>query len=93
MKKKTNELDLELLKTLNEHPYLKDRIERILRVGQYEGSGCTTAAEAEMVLMEEIRGLGREALKQWAINGEIKAVEEARKNEETGNFEFRKKKA
>ena len=93
MEKQTNELDLELLKTLNEHPYLKDRIERILRVGRYEGSGCTTAAEAEMVIMDEIRGLGREALKQWAINGEIKAVEDARKNEATANFEFRKKKA
>ena len=93
MKQNTNEADLELLKNLNQLPYLKDRIESILRVGQYEGSGCTTAAEAEMMLLEETRGLGREALKQWAINGQIKAVEEACKNEATGNFEFRKKKA
>lgn len=93
MKQNTNEVDLELLKNLNQLPHLKQQVERIVGIGLYRGSGCTTAAEAEMTLLEETRGLGREALKQWAINGEIKAVEEARKSEETGKFEFRKKKA
>ena len=58
--------DTELLRQLNAHPEVRNRIESILSVVGNESGGLSRADAAEMRLIEEVRRLGQETLTAWA---------------------------
>ena len=61
---------------LNKYPYLKSRFEKILDIVQDRSCSVDKADEAEELLIEEMRQLGREALHDWAVGKEVEKVEE-----------------
>ncbi len=58
--------DTELLRQLNAHPQVRNRIESILSVVSDESGELARADDAEIRLIEEIRRLGQETLTAWA---------------------------
>jgi hypothetical protein len=71
--------DLKLIEKLNSNPALKKRVEEILNIAHNSSGKLITADEAEMKTIEEVQKLGREVLKEWAVNQHeqvIKATKE-----------------
>ena len=64
----TTEDDLKLLEKLNSNPILKKRVEEILNIAHNSSGELITADQAEEKTIEEIRKLGREVLREWAVN-------------------------
>ena len=66
---------------LKKYPYLKSRIEAVLDIVESK-RGIDRADEAEELLIEEMRHLGKEALQDWAVGkAKEKAVELNEKEE------------
>lgn len=61
---------------LSKYPYLRSRIETILDIVQDKSCSVDKADEAEELLIEEMRQLGREALHDWAVGKEVNKVDE-----------------
>ena len=68
----------ELVQQLAAQPHLRERLEAILGIINQEGGQYEKADAAEFALIEEIRKLGQQTLTEWANQGQIKAVKEAR---------------
>ena len=66
---------------LKKYPYLKSRIEAVLDIVESKG-GIDRADEAEELLIEEMRHLGKEALKDWAVGKEKEKALELNEKEE-----------
>ena len=60
----------------NKYPYLKSRVESILDIVEDKASSIDRADEAEQLLIDEIRQLGKEALHDWAVGKEVEKVTE-----------------
>ena len=70
--------DRELLKRLNNHPDLKNRLESILSIAEDSGDGIIKADDAEMRIVEEVRQMGNEVLTSWAESQIDKAAADLR---------------
>lgn len=70
----THEDDLKLLEKLNSNPTLKKRVEEILNIAHNSSGKLITADEAEEKTIEEVRKLGREVLKEWAVTQHAQAI-------------------
>jgi hypothetical protein len=57
------------------HPGLEKRIEAILDIVENKSGELITANQAEGAAIEEVRKLGQELLKEWALSQHDKAVE------------------
>lgn len=64
----TTENDLKLLEKLNSNPGLKKRVEEILNIAHNSSGELITADQAEEKTIEEVQKLGREVLREWAMN-------------------------
>jgi hypothetical protein len=62
---------------LEKYPHLKDRFEAILNIAENSSGKFDKADDAEMMAIEEVRKIGSELLKTWAINQEAKQKEQA----------------
>ena len=58
--------DEELLRRLNAHPHLRNRMESLLLVVEDAAGDLKEADAAEMRVIEEIRRMGQETLTAWA---------------------------
>ena len=58
--------DEEILRGLNEHPQIRQRIASLLSAVQDGGGDLRRADDAEQRLTEELRRLGQEAMQGWA---------------------------
>lgn len=58
--------DEEILRGLNEHPQIRQRIASLLSAVQDAGGDLRRADDAEQRLTEELRRLGQEAMQGWA---------------------------
>ncbi len=54
---------------LREHPELRARFEQMLDLVENAEGDCVLADEAELRVLEQVRGLGRELLQGWAEAG------------------------
>lgn len=54
---------------LREHPQLRQRFEKMLDIVANTEGDCVLADEAELRVLEQVRGLGRELLQGWAQEG------------------------
>jgi len=68
--------DERLLARLKQHPQLRDRIERLVDLVEDAGDDLRKADEAERRVIEEVRRLGQEVLKDWA-HGQVSKQAEA----------------
>ena len=60
--------DQKFLERLLIHPVLKKRFEEILNVAENTSGDIITADEAEGRAIEEVKKLGKEIMKEWAIS-------------------------
>jgi hypothetical protein len=67
-----------ILKGLNAHPQIKNRIAAMLAVVEDAGGDLKEADAAEMRLIEEVRRMGQEALQAWADRQVQKTEQELR---------------
>jgi len=51
---------------LREHPELRERFEKMLDIVENADGDCVLADDAELRVLEQVRGLGRELLQGWA---------------------------
>jgi len=68
--------DERLLSRLNKHPQLRGRVERLVEIVEDAGDDLRKADEAERRVIEEVRGLGRELLGDWADGQVAKRADE-----------------
>ena len=68
--------DQELMRRLNQHPKLRDRLESLLNVVENVAGDCTKADAAEQYVIEELRKMGNDALHCWGENAAIKSAEQ-----------------
>ena len=68
--------DEELLKRLNAHPLMRNRIASLLSAVEDETGELQEADAAEMRVIEDIRQLGQETLTAWA-NRQVAKTSEA----------------
>jgi hypothetical protein len=61
----TNE---EFLKKLDNHPALRTRIEGLFTIIDNPDGRSTRADDAELLVQQELRSLGREMLQEWAAD-------------------------
>jgi len=54
---------------LREHPELRERFEKMLDIVENADGDCVLADDAELRVLEQVRGLGRELLQGWAEEG------------------------
>ena len=59
------------------YPDLLERFEAILDIAENTSGNLITADDAEGKAIEEVHQLGRELLREWAINREVAAVKAA----------------
>jgi hypothetical protein len=85
-----NELSPDLIASLQRHPELHERIERILRIVEDADGDATKADEAEERVAEELRKMGQEALQSWA---ERKLQKVEAEYEQSSLYKRREKKA
>lgn len=57
----------EFRRQLSKNPGLQERFEEILRIANNEEGCLGTAEEAEERAIEEVRRLGKEVLRSWAV--------------------------
>lgn len=67
--------DEEILRGLREHPQIRSRIAALLAVVNDAAGDLKRADDAEDRLIEEIRGLGQEAMQTWA-QGQVQQTEQ-----------------
>lgn len=68
MSEETSRKDRELMKLLNTHPSLKERVEQLLQVVEDTEGSLEKADAAEQRVIEEVRKIGHTALTEWAVN-------------------------
>lgn len=71
--------DLEILARIKAHPGLRERIKAILDIAENTSGELITADQAEGKAIEEVKKLGQELLKEWAVQQHEKAIETAKK--------------
>ncbi len=68
MTQKISTKDRELVKLLNAHPSLRERVEQLIQVVEDADGNLEKADAAEQRVIEEVRKIGHEALTEWVIN-------------------------
>jgi hypothetical protein len=58
--------DEDIVRRLNEHPALRERVAALLLTVQDEGGDLKRADDAEQRLTEELRRMGQDAMQSWA---------------------------
>ena len=70
----THEEDLKFLEKLSFVPHLRKRFEEILNIAHNSSGKLITADEAEMKTIEEVKKLGKEVVKEWAVSQHEQAI-------------------
>ena len=58
--------DEDMVRRLNEHPELRERVTALLLAVRDEGGDLKRADDAEQRLTDELRRMGQEAMQAWA---------------------------
>jgi hypothetical protein len=61
-----NQSEDDLVKRLQQHPELRERVEELLRIVENADGETSTADETEEQIAEQLRKLGQEAMQTWA---------------------------
>jgi hypothetical protein len=88
-KSTTTEADQQLLARLNAHPELKDRLAAILQLAENGAGPLRTADEFEALLIEQVRRLGAQTMRDWAQGAQTRAEADL-KAEHPGSYRSKK---
>ncbi len=83
------EREKRLVEHLRGHPELMERLEAIVELAQAEGEKLLTADEVEGRLIEDVRRLGNQTMRDWAARAEKRVGKEMEASE---GMRLRKKK-
>ena len=72
----------DLYQRLESYPYLKSRFKSLLDIVEDASGSIDKADEAEQLLIDEMRQLGKEALHDWAVGKEKQKVKELLDNKD-----------
>ncbi len=88
MLKKARKKSLE--KRLEAYPYLKERIDSIIKVVENSDGSIEKADEAEQRAIEELRQMGNDILHGWAENQSSKKEKEVKEKNRDANKHSKK---
>jgi len=72
-----NRAERKLIEELRNHPDMFERFQEIMRVAsEPSGDPLKTADQVEVMLIEEMRRLGKCTMENWAENAETKVAQE-----------------
>ena len=71
-----SEKKVNLEERFKKYPYLRSRVESILEIVEDASGNIDKADEAEQLLIDEMRQMGKEALHDWAVGKEVEKVTE-----------------
>jgi len=71
-----SEKKINLEESLKKYPYLRSRFEAILEIVEDKAGSLDKADDAEQLLIDEMRQMGKEALHDWAVDKEQEKVKE-----------------
>ncbi len=77
-----SERKVSLYERLEKYPYLRSRFESIMDIVEDTSVSVDKADEAEQLLIDEMRQLGKEALHDWAVGKERQKVKELLDNKD-----------
>ena len=69
--------DLELIHKINKHPAIRENIINILTIAEASLNGITRADDIEEKVIGEMRKLGKDTMKSWAVSQEQSLATEA----------------
>lgn len=72
-----------LVEQLREHPEMMERIQSIFEIAYDEEGPLKTADEIEELLIEEMRRLGNQTMRQWATQAEERVSKELKSQDST----------
>jgi len=82
--------DLKFLEKLRSTPHLRKRFEEILNIAHNSSGKFITADEAEMKTIEEVKKLGNEVLKEWAVSQHEQAIKVAKEEKPAAKKHIKK---
>lgn len=77
----------ELVERLNRHPEFRERVERLLDIADNKSGDANYADDAEDLIWEELRELGRSSMQDWANRKHDRVVDESDKRKELSKKE------
>jgi len=77
----------ELVERLNRHPEFRERVERLLDIADNKSGDANYADDAEDLIWEELRELGRSSMQDWANRKHDRVVHESAKRKELSKKE------
>ena len=80
--------ELTLEERLSFHPILKNRVESLLNIAE---DTSEKADDAELRVIEELRRMGNDVMREWASGMETAKVEELRKDDDNVTAHGKKK--
>lgn len=75
--------EIGLVEQLRQHPEMKARIETILEIAYDSAGPLQTADQIEQRLIEAVRRLGQETMRQWATQAEGRVSHELKQQDPT----------
>ena len=82
---------LTLQERMEKYPYLRSRFESIMDIVEDTSASVDKADEAEQLLIDEMRQLGKEALHDWAVGKEKEKVNDLLHNKDGIKHHSKKK--
>jgi len=77
----------ELVERLNKHPEFLDGVERLLDIADNKSGDANYADDAEELIWEELREMGRSSMQDWADRKHERVVAESDKRRELSKKE------
>lgn len=72
-----------LIRRLRKQPKVMERVQRILEISNSSEGPLKTADEIEELLLEEMRRLGNDTMREWATQAEKRVGQELQKEDST----------
>ena len=72
-----------LIQRLRKQPKMLERVQRILEISNSSEGPLKTADEIEELLLEEMRRLGNDTMKEWATQAEKRVGQELQEQDPT----------
>lgn len=75
--------EMKLIEQLRERPLIRERVRRILEIGDSTEGRLKSADEVEELLIEEMRRLGNETMTTWARHAQERVGRELKSEDPT----------
>ena len=78
-----SQFERSLIRRLRKQPKVMERVQRILEISNSSEGPLKTADEIEELLLEEMRRLGNDTMREWATQAEKRVGQELQKEDST----------